>query len=156
MSICRAIHFEDDTCVELGPEAPAIYRSYDYGSDIPHVWAEVAELGRSSGLGDLDRFVCPDGVYQDAEELLEELEEAEEEGEEERAAELRARLGELLPAHDPNEVNAVVRGLIAHLEATPKAIGHDLTENVLVDLRAYEIALGRAATEQRKVFISPY
>ena len=156
MSICRAIHFEDDTYVELGPEAPAVYRQYDYGSDIPQVWAEVAELGRGLGLGDLDRFVCPDEVYQDAEELLEELEEAEEEGEEDRAAELRAELSELLPAHDPSEVSAVVRGLIAHLEATPEAIRHGLTENTLVDLRAYEIALGRAATEQRKVFISPY
>lgn len=156
MSTCRAIHFDDDTYVELGPEAPAVYRGYDYGSDIPVVWAEVAELGRQLSLGDLDRFVCPEEAYQEAEELQEELEEAEEESDESRVAEFRAEVSERLPAHDPSEVRAVVRGLIAHLEATPEAIGSGMAANVLVDLRGYELALGRATADQRKVFITPY
>lgn len=156
MSICRAIHFDDDSYVELGPDAPAVYRQYDYGSSIGAVWTEVADLGRRLGLGDLDRFVCPDEVYQEVQELQEELEEAEDEGEEERVEELRKELGGRLPAHDPGELNALVRGLVDHVEAAPDALGADVAESVLVELRAYEIALDRASAAARKVFITPY
>ena len=152
MSRCMAIHFEDDSYVELGPDAPQVYRGYDYGSNIGHVWDQITALGRRLGLGDLDAFVCPEEEYLDLEELQERIEEAEDEEDEELAALLRTRLVARLPSHDPEVMLKLVRGLIAHLEREPEG---DLAEIGLTDLKGYEIALSRCAAEGREAFISP-
>lgn len=153
MSRCRALHYDDDTYVELGPDAPLLYRDYDYGSTIPVVWTEIAALGKELGAGDLDRFVCPEATYRAVEEIEEEIEEAEEEEEPERVAELRAALASRLPTHDPNEILVVVRAVVEQLEREPES---RLAELALVDLRGYEIALRHAAREGRRVFLTPY
>ena len=153
MSRCMAIHTADDIYVELGPEAPRVYRGYDYGSYIVGVWNELAALGRRLGLGDLATFVCPEDAYLESEELREEIDEAQEEGDERHAERLRETLVGLLPSHDPRVALEVVRGLIAHLEREPES---DLANASLTDLRAYKIALSRCAADGRRVFITPY
>ena len=152
MSRCMAIHTDDDSYVDLGPDAPGVYRGYDYGSDIGFVWDRVTALGQRLGLGDLGAFVCPEDDYLQTEELQEEIEEAEEEGDEQRAKRLRTELSERLPSHDPRVVLGLVRGLVAHLEVEPEG---DLAEIALTDLRGFEIALSRCAADGRRVFISP-
>jgi len=150
---CCAIHSETGEYVGLGPDAPERFRDYDYGSTIAVVWDEVAALGRTLGLGDLDAFVCPEPVYRQAEGLGEELEEAEASGDAEQVEELRRARAELLPSHDPSELNRLVRALAAHLREGGDG---ELSELALLDLEAYGHALDRAAALDLRVFVSPY
>ncbi len=153
MSGCRAIYYEDDTYVDLGPDAPPLYEEYDYGSTIPEIWDEVAGLARALGLGDLDQFVCPEGTYLAVEDLREALDEARDENDEQRVRELTRALAERIGSHDPVKLLGVVRGLLRHLEKVEPS--HPAAEAV-IDLKAYKIALAQAYAEKRRVFISPF
>lgn len=153
MSGCRAIHYEDDTYIDLGLDAPPLYEEYDYGTTIYDLWNEVTSLSKALGLGDLDQFVCPEDTYLAVEDLREALDEARDANDEESVRALTRKLGERVGSHDPAKLLSVVRGLLRHLEGVEPA--HPAAPAV-VDLKAYKIALAQAAAEKRRVFISPF
>ena len=152
MSSCMSIHYEDGSYVAID-ELPMELVGYDYGSDLVAVWNEVVALASDLDLGDLESFVCSEDTYIEVGDYQEAIEEAVEEGEDERVSELRARVRALLPDHDPLAILNIVRPLVAQLEA---GVDRDLAEIVLVDLRAYELALIQAGEKGRRVFIAPF
>jgi hypothetical protein len=154
VSHTRCLAFENGESIPLAGEETQAYRYY--GQSIADVWKPLGLLSVRCGFGSLDRFVCPQSTYLKVGDLRELREAAEAGGNAARAAKLAAKIQSLLPAHDPNEILAVIQPLIAHLESSSDPEVVELGEIVLFDLKAYEHALKVAAGEQRRVFIRPW